>query len=56
MRAQIVVIDLLILGGAGAITWGVWQMHGPAGWITGGALAMACGLALARQAARGAQS
>lgn len=32
--------DLAGLAGFGAVTYGVWQIHVPAGWIVGGVMLM----------------
>jgi hypothetical protein len=40
--------DLLLVMGAGAVTYGCWLAYAPAGYVIGGALAVAQGLALAR--------
>lgn len=34
-------IDVLAIAGAGAIVFGVYQIHEPAAWVVGGLLAMA---------------
>lgn len=42
--------DGLLLGGAAAISYGVWSIYAPAGWIVGGALLIAGGVLMARGA------
>ena len=43
------IIDLAGLAGAAAITYGMWQIYPPAGWIAGGALGLAAAWLFARQ-------
>ncbi len=45
MKAARIVTDLMLLAGAGAVTYGVWAMLPPAGFIAGGALLLAAALA-----------
>jgi hypothetical protein len=40
--------DILILGGATAVTYGTWTIARPAGWIVGGLLALGIGWRLGR--------
>jgi hypothetical protein len=42
--------DALIVGGAAALAYGAWVIYVPAGYLVGGALAMAGGVLLARGA------
>lgn len=42
--------DALMAGGAGAIAYGASLVYAPAGWVVGGALAIAGGVLLARGA------
>ena len=43
--------EAFLLGGAGAITYGIAQIHVPAAWIAGGVLALGLGWRLGRRAA-----
>lgn len=40
--------EAFLLGGAGAITYGIAQIHVPAAWIAGGLLALGLGWRLGR--------
>lgn len=40
--------DILLVAGAGAVTYGAWALEPMVGVITGGALLLAAGLARAR--------
>lgn len=40
--------EAFLLGGAGAITYGIAQIHVPAAWIAGGVLALGLGWRLGR--------
>ncbi len=40
--------DALMLGGAGAISYGAWLVYGPAGYGVGGLFALTAGVVLAR--------
>ena len=42
--------DILMVGGAGAISYGAGQVYPPAAWLVGGALALLAGVKLARSA------
>jgi hypothetical protein len=42
--------EALLLSGAAAVVYGAWQVYHPAGWIVGGALAVAVGWRLGRTA------
>lgn len=42
--------EALGLGGAAAVTFGAWQVYPPAGWIAGGALALAAAWRLVQPA------
>lgn len=36
--------DGLMSVGAGAVSFGVWQMHAPSGWIVGGVFVIVAGV------------
>lgn len=40
--------EVLLLGGAAAMSYGAWQVYRPAGWIAGGLLMLAAGWRLGR--------
>lgn len=40
--------EVLLLSGAAATVYGVWQVYRPAGWIAAGLLALAAGWRLGR--------
>jgi hypothetical protein len=40
--------EVLLLGGAGAVTYGAAQVYRPAGWLVGGLLAVVLGWRLGR--------
>lgn len=40
--------DLLLVAGAGLLAYGAWLVHQPSGFIVGGILVLAQGLAMAR--------
>lgn len=40
--------DATLVAGAAAVSYGVWQIYVPAGWIVGGMLLLAGGWLLAR--------
>ena len=42
--------DALLVAGAAAVSWGVWQMHQPSGVIVGGMFMLGAGWMLARSA------
>lgn len=44
ISARDVALDLIAIGGAAAITYGVFLIFPPAGWIVGGALALAAAI------------
>lgn len=45
--------DVLMTAGAGAASYGAWLVYPPAGFIVGGAFALAAGWLLAQKTARG---
>lgn len=45
--------ELFVLSGCAAITYGVYQIHVPAAWIAGGAMAAAAGIMAAILIGRG---
>jgi hypothetical protein len=53
-RAPHVVNDALGFAGAGAIAYGAWLIYMPAGYLVGGALAMALSVLAGRKLERGA--
>lgn len=44
--------DLLMIGGAGGISYGVWLMHQPAGYMVIGCFALLAGVMMAKVAAK----
>jgi hypothetical protein len=42
--------DALMVGGAGAVSFGAGQVYAPAMWVVGGVFALVAGLVLARGA------
>lgn len=40
--------DLLMVGGAVAISFGAWMMYAPAGYVVGGLLSLVAGVIMAR--------
>ena len=48
MKAARIATDLVLLAGAGAVTYGAWDLLPAAGCITGGALLLVAGLARGR--------
>lgn len=51
-RVKELLDDALALAGVGAITYGAWAVYAPAGWVVGGAFAVAAATASARARAR----
>jgi hypothetical protein len=41
--------DLLMVGGAAAISFGAWQIYPPSGWVVGGLFGLVGGLLVARR-------
>ncbi|WP_439399058.1 hypothetical protein ACRQ5Q_16910 [Bradyrhizobium sp. PMVTL-01] len=48
-RAPHVVFDMVGFAGAGAIAYGAWLIYVPAGFLVGGALAMALSVLIGRK-------
>lgn len=44
--------DLLIVAGAGSVSYGAWLIYAPAGFVVGGLLALAFGILAAMRAGK----